>query len=332
MNGTQSSNASEIVQEINSPLSVSEKAELGAYSVLFFSGLILNLAVILLVLMKRVPRKNMHLFVANMAFADTLSLFTIPAFMVISLSHRASGKTFNLAINLRVFNFIAYTSLMASPVTLVIISMERLRAVSSSVQLSPLSRRTLLALIVFSWVVSGGVMSVSLVPSTDNPHGLVYIIISYTFLVIPVPIIVAINIVIIRRLVRSQANLNIPEAQQIRRRRVFRSAVGMILSSTLLYLVCALPRYATETALWTFVYGLVTGRAEFDIDVFSSLFVTVKITRVFNYANAAFGPLIYFVFLDDFRAVLRKLVCCINSVRAEEGIEMHRRNGDNPGP
>ncbi|EDO39473.1 predicted protein [Nematostella vectensis] len=331
MNGTQSSNVSEIVQGIIRPFSVIEKAKLGAYSVLFISGLVLNLAVILLVLTKRVPRKTMHLFVVNMAFADLLSLFTTLAFMIMHFSLRDSWGTFMIIIYY--IRFMELTSLMASPVTLVIISMERLRAVSSSVQLSPLSRRTLLALIVFSWVVSGGVMSGELVPDKgDFERRLMFFIIYLTFLMIPVPIIVAINIVIIRRLVRSQANLNLPEAQQMRRRRVFRSAVGMILSSILLYFVCAAPRYATEAALLTFLYeSLVTGRMEFDPDLSSSLHATSEITTVFSYVNAAFGPVIYFVFLDDFRAVLSKFVCHINFVRTGEGIEMHRRNEDDPG-
>ncbi|EDO39354.1 predicted protein [Nematostella vectensis] len=333
--------------DVSRSLSVKSTVVLVTYFILVIFGVALNMTVILLVWTRKVPRKNMHLFVTNMAMADLLSLTTFPIYTIVQILQYAAGKSPPLnddsvwkIILCKLLFFISNSALTVSPITLLVISVERLRAVSATVQLTPLSRRTLVALIAFSWIASGGLMAGSAIESTMRQTAShqyycgadltdkSFIIYSLSICFVPVLLVLAItstNIGIIQKLTRPQAEVSLPEAVKQRRTKTFRSIVRMVLSSTLLYAICVAPGYIAYAVHYYYFLEIhfVKGTSVTLEDWISSSKVTSIIFPI-SYVNAAFGPILYFVFLEDFRTALRKLLCRRTTVEAE--LKIFRKN------
>ncbi|EDO33768.1 predicted protein [Nematostella vectensis] len=342
MNTTQSPNATEILS-----LSSEDITQLVAYFIIIVCGFVLNSFVILLVWTNKVPRKNINIFVVNMAIADLISLLGLPLSRVTSFLYRANmtrhplnDDTARNNVLCSLFQFTVFTTLLVSPVTLLIISLERFRAVSASVKLLPLSRVTLCALVAVSWATPIGVVAFLAINSDIDPYyhdyGCFVHLSTSTLkhyfnsiaicLVALVLAIIATNMGTIRRLVLSQTDgVNLLEAQRKRRRKMFRSATRMISSSTFLYAVCVAPRFIVLVLLFHY---LKSNASEDFINFLDKAYI---ITTVTIYVNAAFGPLIYFVFLEDFQEALNKLMRHTNNMARDahetsnepEGIELH---------
>ncbi|EDO42513.1 predicted protein [Nematostella vectensis] len=299
-------------------LSTSERAQVGGYVTIMVIGVTLNLMVILLVVFRKVPRKNMTLFVVNMAVADLLSLSLEPTHMIYTIISRSykwiGGDTVSIGL-CKAFSLLINSLTWVSLLTLLIISLERFKAVSSTVHLSSLSRCGLASLIAVSWVVSFGLNAVALVKCAVQEMGeyymcdcgqaidssIIFLVTNGVYLILVISIL-SINLEIVRRLVHSQAAIDLPAAQQERRQKKFRSAVRMVLSSLLIYTLCVSPLYIF-LSIYRVQYLL-------NIVILESNLSAVSVYLFFFafHANSAIGPVVYFIFLDDFRIGLRSVL------------------------
>ncbi|EDO44004.1 predicted protein [Nematostella vectensis] len=298
-------------------LSASEKAQVGGFVAVIVLGIALNLTVILLVVFKKVPKKNTIVFIVNMAVADMSSLLLEPTYSInsiISPSSRWFGLDFVSSALCKAYIVLLNSVTWVSLITLLIISLERLKEVSSVVQLNTLSRRSLALLIAMSWALSFGLHTIFLakcdaeqidgsfdcVCLQEMDISIIFLVSNGLYFTLVIAIVV-INLVIIRRLVHSQAAIDLPAAQQERRVKKFRSAVRMVLGSLLAYTTCVTPLYIFLSIYhveFLFKKTLDYNPSEVAVYLFLLLF----------HVNCVLGPIMYFVFLDDFRHALRSLL------------------------
>ncbi|EDO29419.1 predicted protein [Nematostella vectensis] len=295
-------------------------------------GLSLNLSVISLVMMKKVPRRNMNLLVANMAFSDFLSLLLEPSSLLSQMTGNSPwiGVSYLADVTCKLYTFTMNTSTWVSLVTLLVISVERFRAVSSVVHVTE-KRSVLIILLLVSWVLPGLLNSSTFAFCAANNIGgtfqclcvftmqsAIYAVAANVIFVLLVIVILCLNFAIIRKLVRSQVAIHIPEAQQQKRARRFRSATRMVITSLLLFVLCATPLYIVLTIFrMQFLLG-VPILSEWSGNMINAV-------TVLFFVNPAASPIIYFVFLGDFRKVLRKFCCrkkVIGQPNAEPGLPL----------
>ncbi|EDO35382.1 predicted protein [Nematostella vectensis] len=300
-------------------------------AVILFCGIVSNATVIVLVLAKMVPKKTTNLFVLNMSAADLVTLvLNIPWALMVYLTrntHWAGGVIGDATCRMVIwlYNSTDWVSL----ITLLIISIERFKAVSSIAQRSNRSLLVKVSLISLSWslpgllnvpmlLICGVEKGTNLCDCSFTKSTAAYYVATNGLYVCLVISIISINLVIIRKLVRTQVAMNLPEAQREKRLRSFRSAVRMVLCSLLLFVFCTSPIYTLNTLLRLVFIGEIP---------LTNKMTTMQVYDALNivfYVNAAFGPVIYFIFLDDFRKalgeVLRDIVRC-QKTRANEEVQ-----------
>jgi len=134
-----------------------------------------------------------------------------------------------------------------------------------------------------------------------------YFILSFFTMTFSIFIILASSIITVRRLSKPQliqAHLN-QQQQAIRRKRA-RSAVSMVLSSTLLYACCWFPVNFLLLHIILENYFSKIALFESCIDWISLLYITVDVLPA---VNAGFSPFIYIIFLPDFKKAAERVLC-----------------------
>ncbi|EDO35363.1 predicted protein [Nematostella vectensis] len=326
-NGTNTSSSE------RSSASIHQEVRLVSLLLVVIIGLSLNLSVISLVIMKQVPRRNMNLLVANMALSDFLSLLLEPSYL---LSNMTMGNlpwievSYLADVTCKFYAFMIDTSTWVSNVTLLVISVERFRAVSSVAHV-PEKRSVFIILLLMSWVLPGLLNSSAFVfcwatkirgtfqcLRVTTMQSELYAVATNAIFILLVVVILCLNFSIILKLVRSQEAIHIPEAQQQKRARRFRSATRMVLSSLLLFVLCATPLYTVLTIFrMEFLLG-VPILGEWGVNMINAL-------HVLFFVNPAASPIIYFVFLGDFKKVLHKFCCrkmVIGQTNAQPGLPL----------
>ncbi|XP_032232173.2 blue-sensitive opsin [Nematostella vectensis] len=293
-------------------LSTNEKLQAGGLAIIVVFGVAMNMTVILLVVLKKIQKSSIILLVVNMAFADLLSLLLEPSLLmkiIITGSDEWFGDSPGSCVLCKVFGLLVNSLTWVSLLTLLVISFERLKAVSSTVQLFTFAGRNLASLIAVTWAVSFALNVIYLVDCDvlyvegflicTCTQRSILIVVSHGLYLVTVVCTVTINLVIIRRLVHSQAAIHLPAAQQERRSKRFRSAIRMVLSSLLVYAVCVTPLY---------VYLSIVTLSELNLVTISWKPRGFLLYFIF-YLNYSLGPIVYFVFLDEFRLPLRSIIC-----------------------
>ena len=120
-------------------------------------------------------------------------------------------------------------------------------------------------------------------------------------------VIIFLSIITMRRLSRTQAiQSHLNEQQRKIRTRRGQAAVRMILVSVFLYACCWLPVFAFR-ALWSVDRFIPT------VALVDSCFVWRSLLYIISYflpvVNSCFSPLIYIIFLNDFRQAAKKVFC-----------------------
>ncbi|EDO28885.1 predicted protein, partial [Nematostella vectensis] len=326
-NGTNTSSSG------RSTASIHQEVRLVSLLLVVIIGLSLNLSVISLVMMKQVPRRNINLLVANMALSDFLSLLLEPSYLLLEITGNLPwiGVSYLADVTCKLFAFMVETSTWVSLVTLLVISVERFRAVSCVIHLTE-KRSVLIILLLVCWVLpgllnSGGFAScgakniggTSKCVRFDTMQSARYNTAINIIFILLVIVILCLNLAIIRKLVRcSQEAIHIPKAQQQKRARRFRSATRMVLSSLLLFVFCATPLYTLLTIKRMEPLLGVPILSEWSGNMINAVVVLF-------FVNPAASPIIYFVFLGDFRKVLRKF-CCRKKIIGQPNADYHLRN------
>ena len=120
-------------------------------------------------------------------------------------------------------------------------------------------------------------------------------------------VIIFLSIITMRRLSRPQAiQSHLNEQQRKIRTRRGQGALRMVLVSVLLYACCWLPLFAFR-ALWSVERFIPT------VELIDSCIDWWSLVYIINYflpvVNSCFSPLIYIIFLNDFRQAAKKAFC-----------------------
>lgn len=279
----------------------------------------------------------MNILISNLAISDSLVLVND------LLTGLMESRTFSLELEelaCKVLYFIYGLGPVVSLFTLLIISITRYRAVYKPMTVTPLSQKKLTLLIAGTWSVPLGVYAYDLVMLTrgkayeimtcvyiESSFNFHYYIVQASFpLLIFLPILI-INVLILWKLRQERRTFNLPPLQRKTRELRIRSAVRMVLCSLLLYIILWTPLnilYTLSSINWKIFERLQS-------DCFAIIRLIGSITITLHAANSAFSPVVYVVFLEDFKCALKNLFraslsCSTGSTEALEMNDLPTQN------
>ncbi|EDO48858.1 predicted protein [Nematostella vectensis] len=305
--------------------------QITACSLLMCIALVGNATIVLLVCKKKEMRRNVNIFIANMAVADSL---VIISGLSVWLKDIIQGTREWLLtgilgdITCKIEVFLPNMAHLVSLLTLLLISIERYRVVTNPTGVVPMTKQVRCILLVAAWMVPCGLSAFYLVfPYTKvvnnqticgienfNPvvqrYALFIVVLSVALLIT----LLVVNLFILRRLRQARVASTLPATQRRNRERRVKNAVAMVLCSVLFYVLLWSPQ--------RLVYMLIMGGYA---DVFEDPCMAKTIQPIsfalnfFVYMNPACSPLIYFTFLKDFRNGLRLM--CFPAVEGNVQIE-----------
>ncbi|XP_020906338.1 mu-type opioid receptor-like [Exaiptasia diaphana] len=286
-------------------------------SFMFFGGLgVIGNIFIIILAVKYTKRKNLHYLIINMAVSDILIavLYTTETSIIFIPSKTPEVLAI---IVCKSVDFVKNTAELLTLTTLLIISIERYRATKVVIGKKTSSK---LKLVCIAWLVSMALSGFNLVfgYATQSAPGLpfrcshtlsnaekvfdgFYFLksMSLVFLYISVFIISVVTSV---RLSNSNAiQENLSDEQRRRRARRIMSAVRMVLCSLLVYSICYLPDFV-EDSIKSIDPSITYGLSEECKDL---QFFLMHILKVLN---SSLSPLIYLVFLQDFRRAAKTFI------------------------
>ena len=289
-----------------------EIAKLFAYVFIIVLGMLSNAFVIILAA-KYTVRTNLHHLIINMAVGDVLFLF---AGLLFNISYLTGFKNCNVIFGIvicAVARFLLDVSYKVSLISLLVISIERFRATRRTLTRSrPYTFRRRIMAICVSSLIPLPFAAYFLYEdhhgwrdedfqhffSTDN---ILHVILCFVIFVLCV--------LTIRRLSRPQAiQSHLNQQQRNVRRRQTQAAVRMVLVSVLLYTCCWLPifffyKFSVIETLTQRVF-IIDFSVCIDWDSFHFI-----INSILPVVNSSFSPLIYLIFLPDFRQAAKKVLC-----------------------
>ena len=275
-----------------------------------------NLLVMFIVFCTKQLRKNINFYIVNMAVSDMITSLVICMRFIVSYLYEAHGILVLNDVICKLFSYFKCVALTVSLLTLLVISSDRYRAVSSPLNVTNVPQPCFVSLVLLTWIIPGiifvykalksqHVLGRDLCETVPVAAGLTITeIIALSFIVVLYVCLIVINIQILRKLKKSTASLSgLSDTERRKRNKKFRSAVRMVLCSLFLYVLCTL------LDLFSHVIFLVW-QSFFPSDV-PTFF---KISAGFLVANSALGSVVYFIFLQDFREALKEMVyrwsCC----------------------
>ena len=195
--------------------------------------------------------------------------------------------------------------------TLLVISIERFRATRRTmIRTRQYTFKKRIMVICVCWLIPlpfAAYLRMRLVLDLQVKHFQHVLLANEIVLVFLSCVIIFLSIITMRRLSRPQAiqsHLN-QQQRKIRTRRG-QAAVRMVLVSVLLYACCWLPVFAFR-ALWSVDRFIPT------VELVDSCIDWWSLVYIINYflpvVNSCFSPLIYIIFLNDFRQAAKKAFC-----------------------
>lgn len=282
---------------------------------IFLFCVTLNSLVILLVYKTKKLRKDMCYLIVNMALSDMLVMtLGLEEWMNILFTESRSwkfGGHFG-TISCKLVTLLRFVAPIVSITTLIVISVERLRAVASPLRVEPVKRFVFWCVLVLSWLFPAAIYSYTLYAfdiitykddlycidvDIDRRGWVIYHFVFYAILIALFILLVSLNLAIIKKLYASHEAVSLPEQQKKKRLRKFVRAVGMVACCSVLFVVCWGPRNILR-----FLDHLEVLR--FDYCVTKNFFFVIDFLF---YLNFSLSPIVYFVFLKDFSDALRQL-------------------------
>lgn len=276
----------------------------------------------IVIAIKCAVRKTLHHLIINMALSDLLFLLLSPLKRLQWLADNRNiypGGTSGVAIYKTII-FFRLVSYRISFITLLAISIQRFISTRNTMQIiRPCTLKQRVVIILICWLipmpVSGCISyvkkSCGVSVSSDSWNktcSLLWSIFDILTVILCFAILI-LSILTIKRLSQPQeieAHLN--EQQRIRRARRTRAAVRMVLFSVLLYACCWLPNFVYNS-LVSFELVMESSVDIVDLSGINSgafLFITWNFLPVIN---ACFSPVIYIIFLPDFRETAKRFLC-----------------------
>lgn len=269
-------------------------------------------------------RKSLYHLIINMAVSDALFLLTMVLLWLPHYGLNIYPSGIAGVIICKATYLMQLTSCRVSLVTLLVISIERLGATRCRIQSRPYTLKRRAVSIGACWLIPMTVAACYTQKATPSKGwcgvwrrslqanlftSLVWLFQSVVAIIL-CGVIFFLSILIIRRLTKTQRIHNhLSEEQQSRRAIRKQAAVRMVLASVLLYTCCWLP-YSVLTVIY--MVSIINPSAQVikssicSIDWNSFAFIAWNFLPVIN---SCLSPCIYFVFLSDFQAAIKKILC-----------------------
>ncbi|EDO35434.1 predicted protein [Nematostella vectensis] len=287
-------------------------AVIAIYAIVGLSAILFNLFVIYAVMNRRSMRKNINLFIGNMAFSDMMIAVWNISFELVNITTRSwhwrvegtGGR-----ILCKLYYFSGSMGYLVSPLTLLFITVERFRGVKS-LAAKGVTRKGLLCYVALTWLIpallyspflyfmdlmnypDGTLMCERIIPTT---YYKVYITPLYGVFVVLYFAIAALGFMILWRLRDMETFVNLPEVQRRARKLRVRNAVRMVLCSLGTFILLTTPYHAQ-----IFVFFFLGGDLQLYFKVYYGMLFLVCL-------NCAVSPCIYYVFIEDFRQAMRRV-------------------------
>lgn len=285
-------------------------------------GIFGNIFIIVLTV-KCTVRKNLHHLIINLAVSDALYLF-VHAWFLFSFKYNIEsfypegvwGDTI-----CKITIFLTCIPCFLPPVALLVISIERFRATTPILQRRrPYTLKQRIAVVSVCWLIPTIMSSIGQYTyhfderqkwcgPIDNEFMSIYLTAIIVLMMFDMITILMFNIMTIRRLSKGreiQTHLN--GEQQRRRARRSRSAVSMVLASTLLSVCCWFPSYCFDFVFYlpqafSLEIQIVDMKTCIDWDAL------IFLLTFFSILNSFSSPFIYIIFLSDFREAAKRVLC-----------------------
>jgi len=278
-------------------------------SAVFLLGVFGNSFVIFLVSKAKRLHKQMCYLIANNAFADIIVLsLGLREWLNLLLSNSVSFKVGGTlgVIACKLTTLLQLVAPIVSITSMLVISIERLRAVTSPVRVTPIKKGRFITLLAGSWFLPSAIYCYTLYvfdivyhkgealcvdAHMDRQGWVLYHFVFYAVMVVLFLLLIFLNLFVIRKLRTSQNTISLPDNEMKKRSLRFIRAVQMVATSCALFGITWGPRSCLK-----FLDHLLF--LEFSICRDFDLYFTID---VLFYMNFVFSPLLYFLFLSDFR-------------------------------
>ena len=295
--------------------------KVSAYIVLLLTALLGNIIVISVVLKSKREQRNVNFLILNMAASDLfVPVFVCPRKIVaILVDAESKWLLTGLAgqISCKAIFFVQDVATAVSIQTLVLIALERFIAVVFPLRISMLTSRMRVALIVLTWIVGSAVHApyfyifklvetgmearcrLSWAPVFAEPRSSkIYATFLCVFLIlIPFSLLSVIYSIIVWTLVRERNALKHAVRGGVIRDRMNRNVLKMAVTIVAVFAICWAP-FNIYMFVLIFVWNWKVPFCNASNFQFTAVFLA--------YANTAINPLVYFVFVEHYRRILRK--------------------------
>ena len=294
------------------------------YSLILVVSLVGNSLIVLIVYKTPTLRKPINMLIANMAMSDLLyPMFLSP--VELAKSHVGSwliGSTLGEAL-CKMHSFLAGVSMLVSVQSLVLLTVDRFRAVVLPLRLRLISRKLCLYLIVGTWILAVAFESPYLFAYklVEDPEGMkcvrqweeafgeessyaIYVVVVIIlFFCIPFFLLVILYSIILMNL-KEQVHPGGPSAntkqqRTIRNRKVPKMAIAIVV----VFFICWIPVY-TNVVIVYFVPEI-RSSCSFNLYYIFTYFMSI--------ANCAVNPIICLIFSSNYRKALKRLVNCCDA-------------------
>lgn len=291
--------------------------------VLLVVSLVGNTLVTIIVYRTQTLRKAINFFIVNMAISDLLfPIFIFP--WSLTLMHVVSDSRPDWPLDgffgeatCKLTFFLPSVSIAVSVQSMVLIAVDRYRAVAFPLRSAHISSKMCFFFILSTWIVAVAVscpffVLFKLVKGADklacepSPKAAVYVLAWYTmFYYIPVVLLVVIySIIVIKLKIQTFPGEQTVNARQQRARRnhnVLKMAIAILLA----FVLCCLP--------WSFLtlYFFSAGNTVNSLPC--GVFIYYDITFNLALSNCAINPVICFIFCGNFRVGFKRLFECFGT-------------------
>ena len=296
-----------------------------AYSLILVVSLVGNSLIVLIVYKTPTLRKPINMLIANMAMSDLLyPMFLSP--VELAKSHVGSwliGSTLGEAL-CKMHSFLAGVSMFVSVQSLVLLIVDRFRAVLLPLRLRLISRKLCLYLIVGTWILAVAFESPYLFAYkfVEDPEGMqcvrqweeafgeessyaIYVVVVIIlFFCIPFVLLVILYSIILMNF-KEQVHPGEPSANTKQQRtRRNRKVLKMAIAFVVVFFICWIPVY-TNVVIVYFVPEI-RSSCSFNLYYIFTYFMSI--------ANCAVNPIICLIFSSNYRKALKRLVNCCDAV------------------
>ena len=295
-----------------------------AYSLILVVSLVGNPLIVLIVYKTPTLRKPINMLIANMAMSDLLyPMFLYP--VELAKSHVGSwliGSTLGEAL-CKMHSFLAGVSMLVSFQSLVLLTVDRFRAVVLPLRLRLISRKLCLYLIFGTWILAVAFESPYLFAYklVEDPEGMqcvrqweeafeeessypIYVVVVIIlFFCIPFVLLVILYSIILMNL-KEQVHPGEPSANTKQQRtRRNRKVLKMAIAIVVVFFICWIPVY-TNVVIVYFVPEI-RSSCSFNLYYIFTYFMSI--------ANCAVNPIICLIFSSNYRKALKRLVNCCDA-------------------